>query len=53
MAKLVLKQETVEAFAANATQKAAMIQRRVAQKKNKAIESVPLLNKMKEKTHKK
>lgn len=49
MAKLVLKQETVEAFAANATQKAAMIQRRVAQKKNKAIESVPLLNKMKEK----
>ena len=49
MAKLSLTQETVEAFAANATQKAAMIQRRVSQKKNDVIESVPLLNKMKEK----
>ena len=49
MAVFSLKQETVEAFAANATQKAAMIQRRVSQKKNDVIESVPLLNKMKEK----
>ncbi len=49
MAKLSLKQETVEAFAANATQKAAMIQRRVSQKKNDVIEAVPLLNRMKEK----
>lgn len=49
MAKLSLKKESIEAFASNATQKAAMVHRRVSQKKNKIIESVPLLNKMKEK----
>ena len=49
MATLSLKQETVEAFAASATQKAAMVQRRVSQRKNEAIASVPLLQQMKEK----
>ena len=44
-----LKQETVEAFAANATQKAEMIHERVSQKKKKIFEAVPLLNKIKEK----
>ena len=49
MAVLSLKQQTIENFAANATQQAMMVHRRVNQKKNGAIESVPLLKKMKEK----
>lgn len=49
MALLSLKQETIETFAANATQEAMMVHRRVNQKKNKVLESVPLLKKMKEK----
>lgn len=49
MAPFSLKQETIETFAANATQQAMMVHRRVNQKKNSAIESVPLLKKMKEK----
>lgn len=49
MAKLSLKQETIEAFASDVTQKAAMVHRRVSQKKNSILESIPLLNKMKEK----
>lgn len=49
MALLSLKQETIENFAANATQQAMMVHRRVNQKKNNALESAPLLKKMKEK----
>ena len=49
MARLSLKQETIEAFAATATQNAAMIQRRVSQKRNKIIDSVPLLKTIKDK----
>ena len=49
MARLSLKQETIEAFAATATQNAAMIQRRVSQKRNKVIDSVPLLKTVKDK----
>ena len=48
MAHLSLKQETIEAFAAHATQQAMMIHRRVNQKKNKLLDSFPLLKKMRE-----
>ena len=48
MALFSLKQETLETFAANATQQAMMIHERVEQKKNKAIESVPLLKRIKQ-----
>ncbi len=49
MVKLSISQSTVESFAANSTQKAMMIHRRLTQKKNGVIESVPLLKKTKEK----
>lgn len=49
MSRLSLKQETIEAFASNVTQKAAMLQRRITQKKNDVINSVPLLKAMKDK----
>lgn len=49
MALFSLKQQTIENFAAGATQQAMMVHRRVSQKKNGIIESVPLLKKMKEK----
>lgn len=48
MAHLSLKQETIEAFAASATQQAMMIHRRVNQKKNKLLDSLSLLKKMRE-----
>lgn len=48
MAHLSLKQETIEAFAAHATQQAMMIHRRMNQKKNRLLDSVPLLKKMRE-----
>ena len=49
MSLFTLSQKTVEIFAANATQQAMMIHRRVNQKKNNVLKSVPLLQKMKEK----
>ena len=49
MSRLSLKQETIEAFASDVTQKAAVLQRRLTQKKNDIINSVPLLKAMKDK----
>ena len=49
MAVLSLKQETVEAFASQTTQKAASCYRRISQKKEDLLDYVPLLKKAKEK----